>query len=52
MIAGRRIVVINLGQNDQCHGEPDDTMTASYVRFVQKIRAKLPTTEIVALRPC
>ena len=46
-----RIVVINLGQNDQCGAEPDDTFTTSYVSFVQKIRAKLPTTEIVALRP-
>lgn len=46
-----RLVVINLGQNDQCGSEPDDTMTASYVQFVQKIRAKLPNAQIVALRP-
>lgn len=45
------IVVINLGQNDQCGNEPPDTMQASYVNFVQRIRAKLPQAQIVALRP-
>lgn len=46
-----QVVVINLGQNDQCGGEPDTTMTASYIRFLKAIRAKLPQTQIVALRP-
>lgn len=46
-----RVVVINLGQNDQCGGEPDATMTASYVRFVRGLRAKFPSAQIVALRP-
>ena len=46
-----QVIVINLGQNDQCGAEPDDTMTASYVGFVQKLRATFPRTQIVALRP-
>ncbi len=46
-----KIIAINLGQNDQCGSEPNDTMTASYVHFVQKLRAKFPTTQIAALRP-
>lgn len=46
-----RVIVINLGQNDQCGGEPDDTMTASYARFVRNLRVKLPKARIVALRP-
>ena len=45
------IVVINLGQNDQCGQEPEDVFTESYVRFVGKIRAKLPDAQIVMLRP-
>jgi len=46
-----RIVVINLGQNDQCGSEPDAVMTASYVSFVRKLRARFPRARIVALRP-
>ncbi len=46
-----KIIVINLGQNDQCGNEPQDTMTATYKSFVQKLRAKFPVTQIVALRP-
>ena len=46
-----KIVVINLGQNDQCGGEPPDTMQASYKSFVRNIRAKFPKAQIVALRP-
>ncbi len=45
-----QIIVINLGQNDQCGAEPAATMTASYVSFLRHIRAKLPKTQIVALR--
>ena len=46
-----KIVVINLGQNDQCGSEPNDTMQASYESFVRNIRAKFPKAQIVALRP-
>ena len=46
-----RIVVINLGQNDQCGQEPEDVFTQSYIRFVGSIRAKLPEAQIVLLRP-
>ena len=45
------VIVINLGQNDQCGGEPEAVMTASYVGFVQKLRAKFPQAQIAALRP-
>lgn len=46
-----RIVVINLGQNDQCGQEPKQTFEESYVSFVQRIRAKLPNAHIVAVQP-
>lgn len=46
-----QITVINLGQNDQCGKEPDETMTASYRSFVQKLRAQFPETKIAAMRP-
>ena len=46
-----QIVVINLGQNDQCGSEPDEIMTASYATFLRAIRVRLPQTQIVALRP-
>ena len=46
-----KIVVINLGQNDQCGGEPDLTMTASMENFVRAIRAKFPVAQIVVMRP-
>ena len=45
-----QIIVINLGQNDACGNEPDDTFIASYVRFVKNVRAKFPKAQIVALR--
>ena len=45
------MVVINLGQNDQCGSEPNETLTASYLSFLRALRAKLPRTQIVALRP-
>jgi hypothetical protein len=45
------LVVINLGQNDQCGSEPGDTMQKSYVSFLQKVRSKYPNVPIVALRP-
>ena len=46
-----RVIVINLGQNDQCGSEPDAVMTASYASFVRRLRAKFPRAQIVALRP-
>lgn len=46
-----KIIVINLGQNDQCGNEPEETFTASYVSFVQKLRTKFPKTLILAMRP-
>ena len=46
-----QVIVINLGQNDQCGGEPDAIFTASYVGFVRKLRAKFPRSQVVALRP-
>ena len=45
------IVVINLGQNDQCGGEPAEVFERSYASFVRQIRARLPRAHIVALRP-
>lgn len=46
-----RIVVINLGQNDQCGSEPKLTMTASMENFVGAIRSRFPVAEIVVMRP-
>ncbi len=46
-----RLVVVNLGQNDQCGSEPADVMTASYARFLRHLRAVYPRTNLVALRP-
>jgi hypothetical protein len=46
-----KIVVINLGQNDQCGSEPDLTMTASVENFVRAIRSKFPAAHIVVMRP-
>ena len=45
-----QIVVINLGQNDQCGAEPDAVMTASYAGFLAHLRAKYPAAQIAALR--
>lgn len=49
--AAPRVLVINLGQNDQCGNEPADVMTASYARFLRHLRAIYPKTQLVALRP-
>jgi lysophospholipase L1-like esterase len=46
-----QIVVINLGQNDQCGSESNDTLTASYESFVRHLRARFPQAQIAALRP-
>jgi lysophospholipase L1-like esterase len=45
------IVVINLGQNDQCGAEPPATFSASLQRFIAKIRTQFPPAQIVVLRP-
>ncbi len=45
-----QVVVINLGQNDACGNEPDETFTASYIQFVKNIQAKFPKAQIVAMR--
>ena len=46
-----QVIVINLGQNDQCGSEPDAVMIASYVGFVRKLRARFLRVQVVALRP-
>ena len=48
-----RIVVINQGTNEVRNGrrETDAEFAVTYVSFVRAIRTKLPTAEIVALRP-
>ena len=46
-----QMIVINLGQNDQCGSEPDAVMLASYAGFVLHLRAAFPKAQIVALRP-
>ena len=45
------MIVINLGQNDQCGSEPNNVFTASYVGFIRKLRSRFPKAQIVALRP-
>jgi hypothetical protein len=45
------MVLVNLGQNDQCGNEPADVFTVSYTHFLQTIRAKWPKGQIVAMRP-
>jgi lysophospholipase L1-like esterase len=46
-----RVVVVNLGQNDQCGNEPAATMTTSMVNFVQHVRGMLPKAQIAVMRP-
>ena len=45
-----KIVVILLGQNDQCGNTPPATFTDTYIRFVRKIRAKFPDATFVIMR--
>lgn len=45
-----RMVVILLGQNDQCGNAPSVTFTDSYIAFVKNIRAKFPAAPIVMMR--
>ncbi len=45
------VVVINLGQNDQCGQEPQDVFHKSFVDFVHKLREKYPQVPIAAMRP-
>ena len=46
-----QVIVVNLGQNDQCGSEPDATLTASCAQFARKIRARFPRAQIAFLRP-
>ena len=45
------VVVINLGQNDQCGQEPATTLTQSMTSFVSKIRSHFPHAQIAVMRP-
>jgi lysophospholipase L1-like esterase len=45
------VVVINLGQNDQCGKAPPEAVTASYMQFVKNIRARFPDAPILMMRP-
>ncbi len=46
-----RVVIINLGQNDQCGSEPEATMTTSMTSFIRSLRARFAQAQIVVLRP-
>lgn len=45
------VIVINLGQNDQCGREPSQTMTGSMIGFVKKIRSHFPDAQFAVLSP-
>lgn len=45
-----KIVVILLGQNDQCGKTPSAIFTDTYTRFVKNIRAKFPDAMFVVMR--
>jgi len=45
-----KIVVINLGQNDQSVQVPDSLFQSAYIAFLQNVRAKFPNAEIFAMR--
>ena len=45
-----KIVIINLGQNDQGTSVPDKVFQADYITFLSNIRAKFANAEIFALR--
>ncbi len=44
------VVVINLGTNDNGHHISDTAFQATYVTFIQKIRAKYPSAAILVMR--
>ena len=44
------MVVILLGQNDQCGSAPSVAFTDSYIAFVSNIRVKFPAASIVMMR--
>ncbi|GAA4199939.1 hypothetical protein GCM10022289_11050 [Pedobacter jeongneungensis] len=46
-----KIVVINLGQNDQSTGVPDATFQNGYLNFLLNVRTKFANAEIFTLRP-
>jgi len=45
------VIVINLGQNDQCGSEPHAVLQASYVKFLRMLWEHFPKAEIVAMEP-
>lgn len=45
-----KMVVILLGQNDQCGKTPSAIFTETYIRFVKDIRAKFPDATFVIMR--
>ncbi|MXV17231.1 RICIN domain-containing protein [Hufsiella ginkgonis] len=46
-----KVIVVNLGQNDNGTGVPDDLFQSTYTNFLATIRSKFPVAEIFALRP-
>ncbi|MCX6936294.1 MAG: GDSL-type esterase/lipase family protein [Verrucomicrobia bacterium] len=44
------MVVILLGQNDQCGSTPPAVFTETYIRFVRKIQEKFPAAKFVMMR--
>lgn len=45
-----KVVVINLGQNDQSTQVPDSLFQSTYISFLGKVRAKFPNAHIFAMR--
>ena len=45
-----KIIVINLGQNDNSTSVPDDTFQTDYISFLTNVRAKFPNAEIFVMR--
>ncbi|MBB6126713.1 SGNH/GDSL hydrolase family protein [Mucilaginibacter lappiensis] len=45
-----KIIVINLGQNDNSTSVPDDTFQTDYISFLANVRAKFPNAEIFVMR--
>lgn len=45
-----KIVVINLGQNDNSSSVPDSTFQSDYITFLGNVRAKSPNAQIFVMR--
>jgi lysophospholipase L1-like esterase len=45
------VILINLGQNDNCGQEPVGVFLESYIKFLRKLRDKFPHVQIFGLRP-